>query len=242
MGLKLDFACGEHCTPGYEGVDIAPCKGSEIKDEKGNVTGRHPDVRHVHNLLSFPWPFDDESVESIACSHFVEHLPMLFFTAPKNGASSAQSWEECLTPYQVDDTSVELFMKFFSECYRILAPGGEMTIQTPQAHNDRAFQDPSHRRFLVPASYLYLDAEWRRLNGLEHAAYGVECDFPISLAFVQHTFPDGNCSRLRSFPEAASQRAKHEWNFAIDLHAKFKKRPVDVEVAKTTEVPAAASA
>ena len=51
--VKLDIACGANCTEGFDGVDIA-----KVNDR----------VKHVHNLLSFPWPFADESVDEIVCS------------------------------------------------------------------------------------------------------------------------------------------------------------------------------
>ena len=244
MGLKLDLACGARCTPGHEGVDIAPCEGAQL----GDGSGRHPDVKHVHNLLDFPWPFEDGSVDAIVCKHFVEHIPMLFWTSPNSlrtdeeytkAQNEQDGFEDSLSPVQVSEESIDLFLKFFDECYRILAPGGELKVETPQAHSNRAFQDPSHRRFLVPESYLYLDREWRRQNGLEHAAYAVECDFPISLGFIQHNFLDAN--NVQRYTEAANAaRVRHEWNFAMDLHATLKKRPAEVPQPKSAAVPVGA--
>lgn len=207
--LKLDLACGRSCQPGYEGVDIAPLPG----------------VKHVHNLLSFPYPFADGSVSEVFSSHFVEHLPMLFWTPAKPGDD--QSWTARLTPYQVDETSVELFLKFFDEIWRILAPNGKATIHCPQAQNVRAFQDPSHRRFLVPQSFLYLDREWRRANGLEHGAYGSSMDFRMSDSKVGFTAsPDTQNRQRLMHPDAILAETRSYWNAVEDLQATLYKLPV----------------
>jgi len=56
--MKLNLACGKNKTPGWFNVDISPVvKPDEVLD-----------------LLKFPWPFADCSVEEIFCSHFVEHI------------------------------------------------------------------------------------------------------------------------------------------------------------------------
>ncbi len=57
--LKLDLACGQNKMPGFVGVDISPAEGVDV----------------VANLFEFPWPFDDESVGEVFCSHFLEHVP-----------------------------------------------------------------------------------------------------------------------------------------------------------------------
>lgn len=55
--MKLDIACGQNKLEGYIGIDIANIPGVDI----------------VHDLSSFPWPLDTESVDEIHCSHFIEH-------------------------------------------------------------------------------------------------------------------------------------------------------------------------
>jgi SAM-dependent methyltransferase len=54
--LKLDLACGQNKKEGFVGVDI----------------GGNADI--IHNLNRYPWPFDNDSVEEINCSHFIEHV------------------------------------------------------------------------------------------------------------------------------------------------------------------------
>ena len=57
--LKLDIACGKNTKDGFTGVDI--WEGAEI----------------VADLEKFPWPFADNSVNEIHCSHYIEHTPDL---------------------------------------------------------------------------------------------------------------------------------------------------------------------
>ena len=57
--VKLDIACGKRTKPGFKGVDI--WEGADI----------------VCDLEKFPWPFEDNSVDEIFCSHYIEHTPDL---------------------------------------------------------------------------------------------------------------------------------------------------------------------
>jgi hypothetical protein len=56
--VHLDLGSGPFPRDGYEGVDLYPVE---------NVT-------HVVDLSVFPWPWDDDSVEGVHTSHFVEHI------------------------------------------------------------------------------------------------------------------------------------------------------------------------
>ena len=57
--MKIDIACGKNKKAGFTGVDI--WEGADI----------------VADLEAFPWPFDNESVGEIFCSHYIEHTPDL---------------------------------------------------------------------------------------------------------------------------------------------------------------------
>lgn len=217
--MKLDLACGANCADGYEGVDIA-----RVNDK----------VVHVANLLSFPWPFADESVDELRSSHFVEHIPMSFWHPEPVGPSYGAEWTRHLTPFQVDDRSVELFLRFFAECWRILKPGGTMRVYCPHGHSDRAFQDPSHRRFIVNDTWNYLDHEWRRVNGLQHAAYGVECNFPLTLRETRATGSPQQLKTLEIMPDIVQDAAvARYWNMLSDFDVTLVKAPIPAPAAAT---------
>lgn len=186
---KLDLAAGQRPREGFEGVDL--WDGS----------------RHVVDLSVYPWPFDDSSVLELNCSHYIEHIPMEYVNV--NGTPVPTGWS----------SGQDALLKFFDECYRILVPGGWMFVQVPAHRSDRAFQDPTHRRFITPQTFLYLTKQWRDLNGLSH--YKVACDFEVGVdPIVDQQL------NLRD-PRAAQFQMTFYWNVVIDWHAKLQsKKPV----------------
>lgn len=56
--LRIDLACGQRKKEGFIGVDAVGGPGVDI----------------VHNLDEYPWPFKDNSVYEVHCSHYVEHV------------------------------------------------------------------------------------------------------------------------------------------------------------------------
>lgn len=183
-GLRLDFGSGQSPKEGFEGVDLYA-----------------PEVRHRVDLWKFPLPWEDNSVEEIHCSHFLEHLPMR---------------EVGLGDLRNQDVTSEFLGKdflfaFMDECFRILKPGGKMHVVVPNARCDRAFQDPTHRRFFVEYTFGYFLADWRKANLLDH--YRVKCNFnsnvvpiiPIELSLLN--------------PEAQARRFRENWNTVLDWSA-----------------------
>lgn len=185
--VKLDLGCGDTPREGFEGVDL------------------YGEPSHRVDLMSFPWPWPDSSVDELHCAHFVEHLPMVYVDA--EGAHHAMP-----APGRVD-----LLIRFFNECYRILKPGGSMTVITPSLRSSRAFQDPTHRRFIAGETYYYLSAEWRRANKLDHYL-GADCNFGFQ---VVPTIVPGLGIELRA-PEVQGRMVQHEWNTTMDFHATLK--------------------
>ena len=126
-------------------------------------------------------------------------------------------------PWQWEDSSVEElqghhvvehvadFCGFVNELWRVLAPGAVATLTMPHGRSDRAWQDPSHRRMLTEASFLYVQKTWREQNGIDYL--GLVCDFdPVTYGVV---YTPG--WELRS-DEARAFALKHYWNVALDLH------------------------
>ena len=180
---KLDLGCGDHCAPGYEGVDLF-AEGAP----------------HRIDLLTFPWPWATSSVDALRCSHFIEHVPMVYVTR-------GNTYE--LVQRQ---GTVDLLLAFFNECWRILKPNGTMLVVTPALQSVRAFQDPTHRRFLPPQFYPYLNVEVRKANGLDHYL-GATCNFSGNANPIIPT----ELSLLS--PEAQQRRFGESWNTVLDWHA-----------------------
>lgn len=129
--VRLDLGCGQNKREGFKGVDFAPASGVDV----------------VHDLLSFPWPFDTSSVDEINCQHFFEHVP------------------------------AKLRPRFMEEVYRVLKHGGTALFVTPAAWSNRAVQDFTHEwPPVVVESYLYFSKAWREANRLTHGFYDIKAD------------------------------------------------------------------
>jgi len=186
--LKLDLGAGQNPREGFEGVDL------------------WPKSTHVVDLMKFPWPWGNNSVEELHCSHFVEHIPAREVTYADMHHIVPTDGEAFL--------GQDMLLAFFDECWRILKPDGWMTCITPALQSVRAFQDPTHRRFIPAETYLYLSAEWRQANKLDH--YRVECNFGVD---INPTIPQ-ELSLLHQ--EAQARRVREGWNCTYDFHAKLK--------------------
>jgi hypothetical protein len=108
-----------------------------------------PGVSLVCDLLSFPWPWLDSSVSDVRCSHFLEHVPG------------------------------KLRGKWMDELFRILEPAAIAVFIVPAWDSPAAVQDFTHEwPPICKESFLYFNAESRRVLGIDH--YAVTCDFRIA--------------------------------------------------------------
>lgn len=103
--LKINLGAGTDIQPGWVNVDMVELPG----------------IDKVHNLMKYPWPFEDETADEIRAIDVLEHLP----------------------PYIGEEHGV---IKFIEECHRILKPGGELFIQTPGWRAEFLWIDPTHVR------------------------------------------------------------------------------------------------
>lgn len=188
--LKLDLGAGDNVREGFESVDLFA-----------------PNAKHKVNLFEFPWPWADNSVDELHASHFIEHIPMAWVN--KNKYSLVPSNEK----------SRDLFCAFFDEAYRILKPDGVFTLVWPALQSSRAFQDPTHRRFIPGETLTYLTAKWRNDNKIGH--YLCSCDFIIiSCDMTLHTLLTQNGAL--STPEANQHAVMMHWNLSQDYMAVLK--------------------
>ncbi len=153
--MKLNLGSGLVKKDGYLSVDKAALEGVDV----------------ICDLFSVPWPFATSSATDIFCSHLVEHIPHevrlnteLVKMEPSPYAPAGMSGYEWATAIcQLDG-----FFAFFAEVWRVLVPGGRAEVVAPFGMNRMAMQDPTHTRFIVPATFTYLtaidQAEGRRFD------------------------------------------------------------------------------
>lgn len=134
---KVDLACGVRKKEDYIGVDREEGDGVDI----------------VHDLLTFPWPFENESVYEFNCEHFVEHIPIQFA-----------------------DGSFGLH-RFMEEVWRCLMPSGTIKIVAPYFTSIRAWQDPTHTRAITELTFNYFNKEKAKAMNVEH--YSANCNFDV---------------------------------------------------------------
>jgi SAM-dependent methyltransferase len=97
-----------------------------------------PGVDLTWDLEQSPIPLPDGCADEIVCSHVLEHIHNL--------------------------------IPLLNDCHRLLAPGGRFQAVVPQVCDSggtwhaSAFQDPTHVRFFVPATWGYFLAD----HGLYH--------------------------------------------------------------------------
>lgn len=168
--FRLDLACGNNKQADFVGVDL-------IKD------GTEADVQH--DLSKYPWPFEDNSVDEIFCSHFLEHIP------------HGDSYNDGL-------------FDFFNEVWRIMKPGARARFVVPYYASVRSIQDPTHHRAIGEPTFLYFNAEWRKVNRLEH--YPIKANFDIEK--IDHAVSEEYVGKSQ---EAVQFAAAHYWNVVNDI-------------------------
>lgn len=113
------------------GAGLSPKEGYVNLDMEGG-----PGIDVVHDMTVIPWPFPDGHFGGIEASHVLEHIPMEYVPVPGRGKRDA-------------------LIAVMEEIYRVTAPGGRVYIQVPSVWGQGAYQDPTHRRFLVERSIYY---------------------------------------------------------------------------------------
>lgn len=189
--LKLDLGCGENIAPGYTGVDQFA-----------------PNCQTV-DLFKFPWPWADNSVDALRASHFLEHIPAREVEAGDILGKRGSATYRLASGYIGKD----MLCSFMDEAYRVLKPGGEFMVIVPNARSNRAFQDPTHRRFFVQESFYYFNKGWRELQKLGH--YLCSCDFGFESG---HTM----AADLQALsPEVQTRKFNESWNVIYDWHMRL---------------------
>ena len=107
----LDLGCGENKVENSIGLDNVQLPGVDVE----------------HDLLDFPYPFENESIDKIYLRHVIEHF------------------------------AIENINFIMNECNRILKNDGLLVITVPHVFSISAFIDPTHRSFFTFGSGYFWD-------------------------------------------------------------------------------------
>lgn len=147
--IRLDIGCGSNKREGFTGVDQYKMPNVDVvlnvvaRDAKGKFK---------------KWPWADNSVDEVHCSHFLEHL-----------TGEERVW-------------------FVNELHRILKPKGKASIITPHWCSNRAYGDFTHQWPPVAEMwYYYLSKEWRAIQAPHTDSQwnpdGLSCDFDATWGY-----------------------------------------------------------
>ena len=130
--LRLDIGCGKGTPEGWVGIDAIDFGQKHVLDVRKGI------------------PYQDNSVDEVRSSHFVEHL---------TGAER---------------------IAFFNDLYRVLKKDATAQIITPNWSHSCAYGDPTHQWPPMSQWYpLYLHKEWRAANA-PHAPYTCHFDHVVA--------------------------------------------------------------
>lgn len=203
--MKLDIACGANKKEGFTGIDIADV----------------PSVDIVHDLNVYPWPIEDESVEEIWCSHYIEHIPhsphleVIADTINKISLDNPISERFKYAVKNCLKDTRDGLIQFMDEIYRILKPGSKATLIAPYYASERSIGDPTHCRQIGDWTFYYYNEEWRKANKLEH--YGIKANFDI---YTSYSVTDELTLRNK---EVRDDMIKKNWNVVNDIIAELHK-------------------
>lgn len=172
-------------------IDLA-CGNNKRQNFKGIDIAKTEDTDYVVDLTKYPWPIESESVEELFCSHYLEHIP-----------------HDINNPYDSRDGLIQ----FMDEVYRILKPGGKCTIIVPYLTSVRAFQDPTHVRYICKETFQYFNKAWISAWGLEH--YNINSNFDATFSYFIT-----NDLVLKS-KEIREHAFNKEWNAIDDLQVEL---------------------
>lgn len=159
--VRLDLGCGKNKKDStFIGVDSLSLPGVDIVV---NLAEREKPKKGETQAKFKKWPWDDNSVDEVHCSHFVEHL------------------------------TNEERVHFCNEVYRILKPGCKATVIAPHCFSNRSYGDPTHVWPPVSEMWFYyLSAAWRKDQAPHTDAevtgndFLYKCDFSCGWGYSFH--------------------------------------------------------
>jgi predicted SAM-dependent methyltransferase len=188
--LRLDLGSGQTPADGFEGVDL-----------------HAPNAKHrVHLWNGEKWPWADSSVDAFHCSHVIEHID----------AAYIMTWRD-RGAFQIRDISIDALLFFFDEAWRCAKPGATFKLIWPALQSVRAFQDPTHRRYIPMQTLAYLDKNWREMQKLDH--YLGSCDW-----VMENCAPTCSPENAKRADVVQQRLYLESWNFSDDFIATLRAR------------------
>lgn len=126
----------------------------------------------------------------------------------------SESADDIVCNHYVEHTSD--LIKFMDEVYRILKPGGKIKFIAPYYTSMRCWQDPTHKRAISEATFLYFNKQWRDTNKLDH--YNIKSDFDYTYGY------DIGIDWANRSDEARSFAIRHYCNVINDIHVVMTKK------------------
>ena len=187
--LKLNLGCGEKKLPGYINVD-----------KFGT-----PDIKH--DLESFPWPWEINSVSEIQLIHVLEHL----------------------------GKDVEIYFGIFKEMYRRCTHGAKVRIVVPHFRHQFFYDDPTHVRIVTPLGLQLFSKKQNKLwvaQGAANSPLGLylDIDFELKETIIK---PSRDWFRLHPDKNVDVSLLQQESNIYNNLIEEF---DMLLEVIKDTNV------
>lgn len=145
---KLDLGCGKNKKDGFIGVDCRPFDGVDVVFNLAGMNYPYWDGAMPGGVpKGIPWPWENDSVDEVHCSHMVEHLK----------------------PHER--------VHFVNELWRVMKKGAKAAIITPHYASVRAYGDLTHQwPPVVTFWYLYLNKAWREANAPHNDEYKCDFD------------------------------------------------------------------
>lgn len=135
--MKLNLGCGKDIREGWINVDTIEFEGVDV----------------ACNLGEWKWPWENDSIEEVHCSHMIEHL-----TATQR-------------------------IHFINELYRVLQKDRGCMLIAPHWASCRAYGDLTHQWPPISEFWFYyLSKDWRAGNA-PHSTYNKEVDFACTWGY-----------------------------------------------------------
>jgi len=133
----------------YKGMKLDVGCGISLKEGYIGLDKRKLDgVSVVHDLEVFPYPFDDDTFMEIRGYHIIEHI---------------KPW---------------LTVDFMNELWRIMEPGGLLTLDMPYGGTNSYRQDPTHCNEFIELTFEYFDIRKDMYKIYEPKPWYIEDGFP----------------------------------------------------------------